>query len=55
MGLAFSGLFYTRAWAWWLLPPIVAVTALMVGVTVLGVAVERQVNPRLTRHMRGTG
>ena len=47
---AFGGLFYTRAWAWWLVPPILAVTLLLVGVTFLGVAVEQRVNPRLTRH-----
>ena len=46
----FSGLFYTRAWAWWLLPPVLTVTLLLVGVTFLGVAVEQRVNPRLARH-----
>ncbi len=50
---AFGGLFYTRAWAWWLLPPILAVTLLLVGVTFLGVAVEQRVNPRLARHGGG--
>ena len=49
----FSGLFYTRAWAWWLLPPLLAVTLLLVGVTFLGVAVEQRVNPRLARHTGG--
>ncbi|HEX2274773.1 MAG TPA: ABC transporter permease [Acidimicrobiales bacterium] len=50
---AFGGLFYTRAWAWWLLPPVLAVTLLLVGVTFLGVAVEQRVNPRLARHTGG--
>ena len=50
---AFGGLFYTRSWAWWLVPPVLAVTLLLVGVTFLGVAVEQRVNPRLTRHARG--
>ena len=49
----FSGLFYTQAWAWWLLPPVLAVTLLLVGVTFLGVAVEQRVNPRLARHTGG--
>jgi len=48
--LGFPGLFYTRAWAWWLVPPLLAVTLLLVGITFLGVAVEQRVNPRLVRH-----
>ena len=48
--LDFSGLFYTRAWTWWLVPPVVAVGALLVGMTFLGIAVEQRVNPRLARH-----
>jgi ABC-type dipeptide/oligopeptide/nickel transport system permease subunit len=48
--LDFSGLFYTRAWAWWLVPPVVAVGLLLVGMTFLGIAVEQRVNPRLARH-----
>lgn len=51
--LDFSGLFYTRAWAWWLVPPIVAVGVLLVGITFLGIAVEQRVNPRLARHTTG--
>ncbi len=50
--LAFQGLFYTRAWAWWLLPPVFAVTVLLVGITFIGVAVEQRVNPRVGRHVR---
>lgn len=46
----FRGLFYTRAWAWWLVPPVLAVTLLLLGITFLGLAVEQRINPRLTRH-----
>ena len=52
--LGFPGLFYTRAWTWWLVPPLLAVTLLLVGITFLGVAVEQRVNPRLARHMGQT-
>lgn len=48
--LNFSALFYTDAWRWWLVPPIMALTLFLVGVTLLGTAVEQRVNPRLTRH-----
>lgn len=48
--IEFSGLFYTDAWMWWLGPPIVAITLLLLGFTFLGVGVEQRINPRLTRH-----
>ncbi len=51
--LAFSSLFLTSAWSWWLLPPVVAVTMLLLGITFLGVAIEERVNPRLRRHVVG--
>lgn len=46
----FSGLFFTEAWKWWLLPPIAAVSLLLLGVTFVGVGIEQRVNPRLARH-----
>lgn len=46
----FSGLFYTQAWTWWLLPPVGAITLLLLGFTFLGVGVEQRINPRLGRH-----
>lgn len=49
--LDFSGLFYTRAWTWWMVPPVVAIGVLLIGVTFLGIAVEQRVNPRLARHV----
>ncbi len=48
--LDFGGLFFTDAWKWWLVPPVVAVTLLLLGVTFLGVGIEQRINPRLTRH-----
>ena len=51
--LGFGSLFYTDAWKWWLIPPILSVTLLLVGITFLGVAVEQRVSPRLVRHRAG--
>jgi peptide/nickel transport system permease protein len=45
-----GGLFLTDAWKWWLVPPIAAVSLLLLGVTFLGVGLEQRINPRLTRH-----
>lgn len=49
----FSALLYTDAWQWWLLPPVVAIALLLIGITLLGIAVEHRMNPRLTRHKGG--
>jgi peptide/nickel transport system permease protein len=46
----FRGLFYIDAWMWWLLPPIAAITLLLLGFTFLGVGIEQRINPRLARH-----
>lgn len=51
--LDFRALFYTEAWMWWLIPPVVALTVLLLGITFLGIAVEEYVNPRLSRHVGG--
>jgi ABC-type dipeptide/oligopeptide/nickel transport system permease subunit len=48
----YRGLFVTPAWKWWLLPPVAAVVALVVGITLLGTAAERRLSPRLGRHSR---
>lgn len=45
-----GGLFFTDAWKWWLVPPVVAVSLLLLGVTFVGVGLEQRINPRLTRH-----
>jgi peptide/nickel transport system permease protein len=46
----FGGIFFTDAWKWWLVPPILAVSLLLLGVTFVGVGLEQRINPRLTRH-----
>lgn len=48
--LKFPGLFFTPAWLWWLAPPLVAIVALLLGLTFVGVAIEQRLNPRLERH-----
>ena len=51
--LDFDSLFFTSAWAWWLVPPVAALSVLILAITLLGVALEGRVNPRLTRHVAG--
>lgn len=46
----FSGLFFTPAWSWWLLPPLAAIVAVLLSLTLLGLAAESRINPRLARH-----
>jgi peptide/nickel transport system permease protein len=46
----FGGLFFTDAWAWWLLPPVLAISLLLLSLSFLGVAAERRLAPRLRRH-----
>lgn len=47
--LHFHGLFFTRAWLWWLLPPIVAVSLFLTGLALMGSALDEPFNPRLAR------
>jgi peptide/nickel transport system permease protein len=51
--LAFRGLFFTNAWSWWLLPPVVAISVVLVGVALVGSAVDERVDPRRLRGARG--
>lgn len=48
--LKFPGLFFTPAWLWWLLPPLLAIIGLLLALTFLGVGIEQRLNPRLVRH-----
>lgn len=50
--LNYQYLFETSAWTWWLVPPVAAIVALVVGITLLGTAAESRLIPRLTRHAR---
>jgi len=46
----FGGIFFTNAWKWWLVPPLLAISLLLLGVTCVGVGLEHRINPRLSRH-----
>jgi len=46
----FGGIFFTDAWKWWLVPPLFAISLLLLGVTFVGVGLEHRINPRLSRH-----
>jgi ABC-type dipeptide/oligopeptide/nickel transport system permease subunit len=48
--LDFGGLFFTDAWRWWLAPPVVAITVLLLGLTFLGVGLEQRISPQIARH-----
>lgn len=48
--LNYPSLFFTETWEWWLLPPIAAISFLMLGITFIGISVEERINPRLSRH-----
>ncbi len=50
--VGFRALFITSAWKWWFAPPVLALVALIVGITLLGAAAERRLSPRLVRHTR---
>lgn len=46
--------FLTDAWVWWILPPGLALTAVLVGFAFVGYAIEERADPRL-RNRRGRG
>ena len=48
--LDFGALFTTSAWALWLVPPVMAVTLLLLGLALVGIGMEQRLNPRLARH-----
>jgi ABC-type dipeptide/oligopeptide/nickel transport system permease subunit len=48
--LDFRGLFLTHAWLWWLLPPVFALSLLLVALALLGTSVEHYLNPSLAPH-----
>ena len=47
---AYRSIFLIDAWKWWLVPPVVAIVALVAGITFLGTAAERGLTPRVSRH-----
>lgn len=50
--VGFPALFITPTWSWWLLPPVLALVALVVAITLIGTAAERVLVPRVSRHGR---
>ncbi len=51
--LDFEFLFFTDAWAWWLLSPVAALAALLLGLAFVGVGLESHISPRVARHAGG--
>jgi peptide/nickel transport system permease protein len=51
--LDFRGVFLTPAWQWWLIPPGVCLTLLIMSLMMLGTTVESFANARLPRHASG--
>lgn len=45
--LGFQSLFLTHAWLWWLLPPVLGISALLAGLALCATAVDQVANPRL--------
>lgn len=45
-----AGLYYSPAWLWWMLPPMLAVILVLLALNLIGTAVEQRINPRLARH-----
>jgi len=53
--LNFHSLFFSGAWKWWLLPPVLCVALFLLGLTFCGIALEQRVNPRVARHAVAPG
>ncbi|MFN3762236.1 MAG: ABC transporter permease [Anaerolineae bacterium] len=47
--LNLPGIFLTDRWVWWALPPALCITLLIMGLTFLGIGMERSLHPRLSR------
>ena len=47
--LNLPGLLLTDRWLWWLLPPGLSITLLILALTYLGIGLERRLHPRLRR------
>lgn len=48
--LNYRGIYLSPAWLWWLIPPSLCISLLVLGCTLLGVALEERFDPRLARH-----
>ncbi|HUR18550.1 MAG TPA: ABC transporter permease [Acidimicrobiales bacterium] len=49
----YSGLIYSNAYLWWMVPPMLAIIFTLLALTFVGMAVEQRINPRLARHHTG--
>jgi len=47
--LSYRGIYFTPHWLWWLLPPGLCVSLLVLGITLIGVGLEGRLDPRLRR------
>jgi len=47
--LSQQAIYYSPMWAWWVLPPGLAITLTLLGLTFVGVALEPMFNPRSRR------
>lgn len=46
--LDYQAIYYTPAWQWWLLPPGLCITVLILALTMTGYALEEKFNPTLS-------
>lgn len=49
----YAGLVYSRAYLWWMVPPVLSIVITLLGLSFLGTTVEQRINPRLARHHAG--
>ncbi|PDV99072.1 ABC transporter permease [Candidatus Viridilinea mediisalina] len=49
--LNYGGIYLSPVWIWWLLPPSLCISLLVLGFTFLGVGLERRLSPRLVRQL----
>jgi peptide/nickel transport system permease protein len=45
--LDYQAIYFTPAWQWWLLPPGLCITFLILALTMVGYALEEKYNPTL--------
>ncbi len=47
--LNYRGIYFTPHWVWWLLPPGLCISLLVLGITLIGIGLENRMDPRLRR------
>jgi ABC-type dipeptide/oligopeptide/nickel transport system permease subunit len=48
--LSYRGVFLTQAWLWWVLPPGICLSLMVLALSMLGTSAEAYSNARLSRH-----